>query len=100
MKTIDIITDPNPSFKANADAVGLMLECASDSAIAGRYKNAILLDQLFGDIDEKKKMAFDLARKFLIDEPKFRGVSQLSIFEEVITFELEKIFQVIYLYFF
>lgn len=98
MKTINFITDIDILPSETSDAVGLLVECAPDSAIANKYKNTFFIHELLGKPDDKKKLACNLASKILHDEPKLRGIQQLSVFEEGIARNLFEVFQVAHLY--
>ncbi|OGT39857.1 MAG: hypothetical protein A3E81_01675 [Gammaproteobacteria bacterium RIFCSPHIGHO2_12_FULL_36_30] len=100
MKIIEIVTDADFLPGPTENTVGLLLECAPDSMIANKYKNIFFIDELLGEFDEKKKMACDFADQIFQNEPKFRGVKQLSIFKEMVISRIFEIFQIIHLYYF
>lgn len=95
---IDIITDADFLSDSAADAVGFLFECAPDSQIAVHYKNCVFVSQLLGEQDHNKKMACDLAKKILHNEPRIRDIPQLAILKEEIITKLTEFFQLIHLY--
>lgn len=98
MKKITLLTAlTDCPYLASSD-IGLLFECATDSELGIRYKDAIPAIQLIGDLENTVQSACILANKLLQDEPCFRGIPQLSIFHEVITDELQRIFHIIYLH--
>lgn len=76
---------------APAGAVGVLFECASDSAIRGQYPGVISLSDLIGEFEVVKQEAFILAQCFLREEPALCGLKQLGIFEELVIRELQHI---------
>ena len=94
---IRILQKSSPTEGTNGP-LGLLFEVASDSAVRRLYPSALPLPELIGDIPSIKVKAAALARKLLIDEPKIRGLCQLSIFEEVVIRELQFAFQVLHLH--
>jgi len=71
--------------------VGLLFECAPDSAIKRAFPGAISLPELIGDFDSIKQCAFALAHKLLEKEPPLRGLRQLGVFYELVIRELQHI---------
>lgn len=78
--------------------VGLLYECAPDSKAFQCGNRVIPLATLIGDFAKTKRKAFDLARKLLDHEPRFRGIQQLGIFEELVIRELQHAFHAIRLH--
>ena len=78
--------------------VGLLYECATDSSLAHAAAETILLPQLIGEFATIKARAFQLARKLLQEEPIFRGVQQLGIFEELVIRELQHAYHLLYMH--
>lgn len=78
--------------------VGLLFECAPDSSILAAASEVTTLTELIGDFDTTKKHAYRLAKMILHDEPAFRGIQQLTIFEEVVIRELQYILHAIQLH--
>ena len=68
--------------------VGLLFECAADSAIRKRFPHAQDITALIGDFEGSKLQAAVLARKLLAHEPLLRSVQQLAIFEELLIRDL------------
>ena len=88
-KTITLLG--GPARTAPDGKVGLLFECAPDDQIAKRYAESAKLTELIGEFDATKKHAHALASKLLEDEPPFQGVRQLSIFDELVTGEVQRI---------
>ncbi len=97
LKKIVILKKFNQNLSLQEEAVGILAENAPDSSLALQYPTSFSLQELIGDIDLAKQKAADLTMKLLKNEPYFRGVPQLSIFEEVIIRELQQIFQLLHL---
>lgn len=98
MKKITLLTALTDSPHLLSSEIGLLFECATDSELGIRYKEAIPAIQLIGDLENAMQSACILASKLLQAEPCFRGIPQLSIFHEVIADELQRIFHIIYLH--
>lgn len=81
-----------------SNSVGLLFECAPDGSAMDLYPQAIGLTRLIGDFEDAKVKAYELARKLLADEPKFRGLQQLAIFEEIVIRELQRAFHLLHLH--
>lgn len=98
MKKITLLTALTDSPHFDSNEIGLLFECATDSALGVKYKGAIPAIQLIGCLDNAIQSACILANKLLHEEPFFRGVPQLSIFHELISDELQRIFHIIHLH--
>lgn len=71
--------------------VGLLFECAPDSEIRKKYPKALAVSELIGDFDDVKDTAYYLVTQMLKDEPVIEGVQQLSVFDELVIREVQKI---------
>lgn len=96
-KRIFVLTQPDQAHSVQGTEVAFLFPCAVDSEIAQHFSSPIFLPELIGEIDFAKQKAADLAMKLLKNEPRFRGVPQLSIFEEVVIRELQQAFQLLHL---
>src|SRR4051794_39832704 len=96
-REISILSAGSPAVTRRG-VVGLLYECASDSCLAHAGAETILLPELIGDFADIKSQAFQLARKLLLDEPLFRGIQQLAIFEELVIRELQHAYHLLHMY--
>jgi hypothetical protein len=64
--------------------VGLLCETAPDGSLRTRFPDAVGLRELLGDINETKDRAYGIVNRLVAEEPRFRGVQQLRVFEEVL----------------
>ena len=78
--------------------IGMLMEYAPDSEVASLYPDVISLDKLLGKQEITNQLACELTKKILLGEPEFRGVPQLSVFQEQVSWELNKIYRSLHLY--
>jgi len=97
-KSITLLSKGCDLLPVRSGAIGLMFECAPDGQAYNVYPNAIALKKLIGEFSETKANAFRLARKLLANEPKCRGIQQLSVFEELVIRELQRAYHLLHLY--
>lgn len=76
--------------------VGFLFETSTDSQF--KYNNIISSSKLIGDQENTRRLACNTAKKILAGEPHFRGIPQLSVFQESISIEFEKAFNLIHLH--
>ena len=74
---------------------GLLLECAPDSPIRQRNRQAISLAPLIGSFEAAKQKAAALSFKLIDGEPLIRGAPYLRIFQEILILELQQAFHAI-----
>lgn len=97
-KSITLIPAGADLLPVRTGAVGFLFECARDGLASGYYPQAISLTHLIGDFEETKVKAYELATRLLAGEHKFRGVQQLTIFEELVIRELQQAFHLLHLH--
>src|SRR5579883_2975611 len=98
MKKITILTSCLDLPNDIQGDIGILIEYSDDSPLKIKYKNAISKLQLLGTIEIACELACKTSTKLIQNEPLLRGIPQLTIFHEVISFELQKIYQLIHLY--
>ncbi len=98
-KKITILTTLSSlPHKSDGEHVGLLLECPADAEFFPKNNHVISMDQLIGHAEEARRLACELASKLTINEPPLRGIPQLTVFHEVLSAELHKIFHIVHLY--
>ncbi len=69
---------------------GLLVEAAPDGPLVRGAPSTLTFTDLVGDVEEAKHEAFLLAERLLDDEPRFRGIAQLRVFEELVIHALKR----------
>jgi hypothetical protein len=94
--SITIITKQDPLTPVDGP-VALLLEHAPDASLPFQVDCHPGLDELLGPSEETKFRAWQLTQKLIAAEPRFEGVLQLHVMEEIIIRALESIFHTIHL---
>src|SRR3990167_6125848 len=95
---ITLINSATDKGRHDQGRIGMLMEYASDSEIASLYPDVTPLDKLLGKNEITNQLACELTKKLLLDEPEFRSVPQLSVFQEQVSWELNKIYRLLHLY--
>ena len=98
MKKITLITSSELLSHCKHEHVGILIESASDSHFSTMFTRATPIMDLIGHPDERRQFAGQLTAKLLSDEPRLRGIPQLTVFQEQLSWELQKIFCLLHVY--
>ncbi len=96
MKKITLLLEPVELKLFVDNDIGFLFECAPDFSV--HNKNAIRIEQLLQNQVHVRQLACNMVNRMLVKEPRFRGIPQLTIFQEAASAELQKIFNIIYLH--
>ncbi|OGT37993.1 MAG: hypothetical protein A3F11_03215 [Gammaproteobacteria bacterium RIFCSPHIGHO2_12_FULL_37_14] len=98
MKKITLLTKWAEDASVLGGDLGLLVECSTDSKLSSSFRDAFPIEQLIGNKADTRRLACHMANRLLAEEPFFRGVPQLTIFQEVVSLELHKTFHLIQLH--
>lgn len=98
MKKITFLTRYDDVPDVVQGNVGVLIQSPADSPLFPPSFNLIPFHHFIQDSEKTRQLACETAINLLQDEPQYRGVPQLTIFQESVTAELHRAFQLIQLH--